>query len=304
MKISVALCTLNGGPYLDEQLASIAAQIRLPDEMVICDDGSTDNTLSILERFAENAVFAVRIVRNKCNLGVIANFQQAVSLCQGELTALADQDDVWLPDKLKNAEQALISSPHPEKTLYCTRLHYVDKALQTLGFSSIPANTGFSNAVVENSATGCSVVFGNDIKNRFLQAHSTDMLMHDWWLYLLATAFGDVVYDPRPGLLYRQHVSNVAGWQPRPKKLWHRLKSLTQRLKTGSKGMDSLNQAARFIVAYDDLVPDKTALVKRLVKSRQQNIFRRFFYSLKPGVARNNIFENIGLRIMIFMGWH
>lgn len=304
MKISIALCTYNGERFLDEQLASITGQTRQPDELVICDDCSTDNTLLILERFEKTAAFPVRIVRNQNNLGVIANFRQAIALCKYEMTALADQDDVWLPDKLKNAEQILLSAKHPQKTLYCTRLQYVDATLATLQLSSIPADTDFYNAVVENSATGCSVVFGDEIKHRFLQAQSNAMVMHDWWLYLVATAFGTVIYDSRPGLLYRQHLSNVAGWQPRPTKLWHRYKSLRQRLKTGNAGMDSLNQAERFIDTYKDLAPAKAGLVRHLIKLRNQNVLKRFFYALRPGVRRNNLAENVGLRIMILMGWH
>lgn len=304
MKISIALCTYNGESYLDEQLSSIARQTRQPDELVVFDDCSTDNTWLILERFEKNVTFQIRLVRNQKNLGVIANFQQAIALCSHEMTALADQDDVWLPDKLKNAEKILLSTSNPQKTLYCTRLQYVDTNLTTLGFSSIPADTHFSNAVVENSATGCSVVFGNEIKHKFLQAKSTDMVMHDWWLYLVATAFGDVVYDPRPSLLYRQHLSNVAGWKPRPSKLWHRYKSLRQRLEAGTVGMDSLNQAARFIEAYKDLPPAKAELVSHLIKLRHVNILKRFFYALSPSVRRNNFMENLGLRIMILMGWH
>jgi len=304
MKISIALCTYNGERYLGEQLASIAAQSRQPDELVVCDDGSTDDTLIILNRFAKDANFSVRIVQNKMNLGVVANFQQAVSLCSGQLTALSDQDDVWLPDKLSHAEQSFSSNGCLEKTLYCTRLKYVDSALIVLGLSSIPSGTAFSNAVVENSATGCTVVFGGQIKRKFLQAQSADMVMHDWWLYLIATGFGNVVYDPRPSLLYRQHVSNVAGWQPRSKKLWLRFKSMRQRLDAGAVGMDSLNQATRFIKAYDDLTPDKAALVNSLVKLRCENIFTRFRYALSPGVRRNNALENFGLRIMLLMGWH
>jgi len=304
MKISIALCTYNGERYLAEQLASITAQTRQPDELVVCDDGSTDGTLAILDQFAKDAGFSVRIVQNKNNLGVIANFLQAIGLCESELTALADQDDVWLPDKLSRAEQAFSTNSCPEKTLYCTRLEYVDATLAALGLSSVPANRDFSNAVVENSATGCSVVFGSEIKRKLLQAKSSDMVMHDWWLYLVATAFGKVVYDPRPGLLYRQHLSNVAGWQPRPKKLWARYKSLRQRLRGGTTGMDSLNQATRFIKAYDDLAPDKVELVNHLVNLRHANIFSRFIYALKPGIKRNNFMENVGLRIMLLMGWH
>ncbi|MGH8050048.1 MAG: glycosyltransferase family 2 protein [Arenimonas sp.] len=304
MKISIALCTYNGERFLDEQLASIAGQTRPPDEVVISDDCSTDNTWSILERFEKAAAFPVRIVRNQTNRGVIANFQQTIALCSHEMTALADQDDIWLPDKLKNAERILLSVKNPQETLYCTRLQYVDSTLAMLGLSSIPADTNFSNAVVENSATGCSVVFGNEIKHIFLRAKSTDMVMHDWWLYLVATAFGTVIYDAYPSLLYRQHLSNVTGWQPRSKKLWRRYTSLRQRLNAGTTGMDSLNQAARFIDTYKDLAPAKAELVRHLIKLRDQNIMKRFFYALNPGVKRNHFAENVGLRIMILMGWH
>lgn len=304
MKISVALCTFNGARFLDEQLASIAAQTRQPDELVVCDDASSDGTRDILDRFAISASFPVRIIVNDSNRGVITNFRQAIALCTGELTALADQDDVWLPDKLERAEAALMSSINIGTTLYCTKLQYVDSRLKPLGLSITPHNTGFSNAVVENSATGCSVVFGREIKKRFLEAQPADMVMHDWWLYLLATAFGSVIYDSQHGLLYRQHDSNAAGWQPRPSKLWNRMHLLRRRLLAGREGMDSLNQALRFVNSYPDIDGKKREIVDELVKLRQAGFARRLNYLRSPKVARNDALENLGLKIMILMGWH
>ena len=304
MNISIALCTYNGARFLREQLASIAAQSRLPDELVVCDDGSTDETLSLVERISRQSSFPVRVVRNPANLGVAANFQQAIGLCQSELTALADQDDVWLPDKLARAEQALLASKHPAQSLYCSRLQYVDANLAPVGYSSLPAHIDFSNALVENSATGCSIVFGSDIKRRFLEADASRMLMHDWWLYLVATAFGEVVYDPVASILYRQHSHNVAGWEPRPTKLWHRYQSLRVRLRAGSEGMDSLNQASRFIDSYSDLSTDKRDLVRDLLRLRQASFLERIPETIRLKVKRNNAFENFGLRVMLLMGWH
>ncbi|MBC7931137.1 MAG: glycosyltransferase, partial [Rubrivivax sp.] len=96
-RLSIAMCTYDGGRYLAEQLASIAAQTRAPDELVVCDDRSRDETTSIVRRFAETAPFPVRLYVNEQNLGSTRNFEKAIGLCEGELIALSDQDDVWLP---------------------------------------------------------------------------------------------------------------------------------------------------------------------------------------------------------------
>jgi glycosyltransferase involved in cell wall biosynthesis len=99
--VSVALCTYNGARFLDEQLASLAAQTWRPLELVVCDDRSTDSTLAILAKFASTASFPVRIVQNGAWLGYKSNFKKAACLCQGELITFCDQDDIWLPTKLE-----------------------------------------------------------------------------------------------------------------------------------------------------------------------------------------------------------
>jgi glycosyltransferase involved in cell wall biosynthesis len=103
LKLSVAMATYNGERFLEEQLFSIARQIRLPDEMVVSDDGSNDGTIDILERFATSAPFPVRVYRNIKPLGYGDNFLKAASLCHGDLIAFSDQDDVWLENKLANS---------------------------------------------------------------------------------------------------------------------------------------------------------------------------------------------------------
>ena len=100
LRISIALCTYNGERYLREQLNSIVAQLRLPEEVVVCDDDSSDSTRDILVSFAAAAPFKVRIERNLRRLGPTANFERAIRLCTGELIALCDQDDIWRPEKL------------------------------------------------------------------------------------------------------------------------------------------------------------------------------------------------------------
>lgn len=105
MKISVALATYNGAEFIAEQLESVNAQTRPPDELIVVDDRSTDNTLEIIAEFATRARFPVSVHRNEHNIGYTTSFLSAASLCNGEWIAFCDQDDVWLPEKLATVER-------------------------------------------------------------------------------------------------------------------------------------------------------------------------------------------------------
>ena len=100
MKVSVAMTTFNGGLYLQEQLDSIRRQSLLPEELIVCDDGSSDETLDIVRRFATEAPFKVIVDAHGERLGYNRNFVRAIGHCTGEIVALCDQDDVWESGKL------------------------------------------------------------------------------------------------------------------------------------------------------------------------------------------------------------
>jgi glycosyltransferase involved in cell wall biosynthesis len=110
-KISIPLCTYNGERFLPQQLASIVQQTRLPDELIVCDDGSSDQTVRITRDFAASASFPVRISKND-NLGFVANFERAIRLCGGDRITLCDQDDIWYPNRFERTEQEF--NAHPE----------------------------------------------------------------------------------------------------------------------------------------------------------------------------------------------
>src|SRR5687767_9778204 len=124
------MCTYNGGRFVAEQLASLSAQTRLPDELVVCDDGSTDSTVDVINEFAVSAPFPVRAHVNETNLGSTKNYEKAIRFCAGDLIALADQDDVWLPAKLARIEQAFARSPGVG--LVFSDAEAVDEGLQPL----------------------------------------------------------------------------------------------------------------------------------------------------------------------------
>ncbi len=130
-KISIALCTYNGEQFLGRQLASIQQQTRAPDELVVCDDCSTDRTLEILQEFAASAAFPVRITRNEQNLGFVANFERAIRLCLGDLVALCDQDDIWYPTRLERSLQEFTT--HPEVGFIFSDADIIDHQDQLTG---------------------------------------------------------------------------------------------------------------------------------------------------------------------------
>src|SRR5262245_39518929 len=101
ISVSIAMATCNGEKYIRRQLDSLAAQKQIPAELVIADDKSEDNTISIIDGFAKTAPFPVRVYRNETRLGYRANFMRAAGLCQSELIGFCDQDDNWYPQKIE-----------------------------------------------------------------------------------------------------------------------------------------------------------------------------------------------------------
>ena len=127
MKISVAMCTFNGASFVRDQLDSMLRQTRTPDELVICDDRSEDDTVAILEAWRQAAPFPVTIEVNPERLGSTGNFAKAIAMCGGDVIALSDQDDVWLDHKLAEAESAF--SSNADLGLWFTDALLVDETL-------------------------------------------------------------------------------------------------------------------------------------------------------------------------------
>ena len=133
LKVSVAMCTYNGERYVEEQLMSFAAQTRLPDEIVICDDGSADDTIKIASEISEHLPFPVRIYENSENLGVTKNFEKALQLCVGDIIFFSDQDDILMPEKIETIIEEFRNEPDIGYVFSDARI--VDEALHPLGYT-------------------------------------------------------------------------------------------------------------------------------------------------------------------------
>lgn len=218
--LSVALCTCNSALYLQEQLDSLAGQTRQPDELVVYDDGSTDDTRTILKAFARNAPFPVVINWNDRNMGPTANFQQAIDLCQGELIALCDHDDVWHPAKLARCEAGFFERPEPG-LVYCDG-NMVDGALVSMGYRlskalgytrrewrEVRRDQLFDLLLRRPRIAGVTLLFSGRFKE-FISPIPSEWF-HDEWISTLVSALAPVRYIDEPLLEYRRHGGNVFG---------------------------------------------------------------------------------------------
>ncbi len=133
LRVSIAMCTYNGARFLSEQLESFAAQTRIPDELVVCDDGSTDDTVSLIASYAKTVGFPVRLIRNSQKLGPAKNFEKAIGLCEGEIIILSDQDDIWLSRKIETLVEAF--AKHPKAVYAFSDAELVDEKGRPLGHS-------------------------------------------------------------------------------------------------------------------------------------------------------------------------
>jgi glycosyltransferase involved in cell wall biosynthesis len=221
------MCTYNGAQYVQEQLASIAAQTRTPDELVICDDASADNTVRVLEEFAATAPFPVRLYLNEQRLGSTENFGRAIGLCTGDAIALADQDDVWLAEKLERIEACFASAPRAG--LVFTDGEVVDEGLRSLersvwqlvGFDErerklFEEGKAFGVLLEHNVVTGAAMAFRSVFRDLVLPipsalVHDGWKMIHDGWIALIISAVADLAYIPAPLFKYRQHEQQQIG---------------------------------------------------------------------------------------------
>lgn len=223
MRIAVALCTYNGEAHLREQLRSILAQSRLPDELVVTDDASDDDTMSILDRELRDAPFAVDCERNTTTIGVAANFAATLARCHADVIALADQDDIWAPHRLAAGCSPFASD---DVTATFSDAVLIDDAGRARP-SSLWAKHGIGKRAHRrlagggvwrqmlrwNCVTGATLAIRRDVLDTALPIPADTL--HDEWLAIVAAGLGDVVAVPERLVSYRVHSGSALGLPPR-----------------------------------------------------------------------------------------
>jgi glycosyltransferase involved in cell wall biosynthesis len=209
MRVVVVMSTYRGEQFISEQVRSILEQLPADGLLLVRDDGSDDGTVDRLKAIRDPRIR----VDSGPNLGFVRSFFALLASIpqDAQVAMLSDQDDVWLPGKIDRAVQQLRGRADP--VLYCSRLQMVDESLRPLGLSlGWPRGASFANALAENIVTGCTVALNRPALDLVLRlGNPLRIHFHDWWMYLVISAFGTVITDPQPTVLYRQHGGNVVG---------------------------------------------------------------------------------------------
>ncbi|WP_163336853.1 glycosyltransferase [Desulfopila sp. IMCC35008] len=210
-KISIALATYNGAYFIREQLESFVAQTRLPDELVVCDDCSSDSTLFIVQQFAYIAPFQVKIIANEYNIGYANNFSKALSYCTGDIVLPSDQDDVWLPTKLLQVEEYF--QEHTEIHLLIHDILFCKSNLTPIGQTKIERmRRNFD--LQKDYVVGMASAIRGDFLRLCLPIPDIKGLSHDKWLHMCAqTLFVKTIINEVLAL-HRRHGANSTTGSP------------------------------------------------------------------------------------------
>lgn len=202
------MATYNGAKYLRQQLESLVAQTCAPDQLVICDDGSTDGTMDILYEFRQSAPFEVQIVRNCENLGYVRNFEKALSLCSRDIIFLSDQDDLWFPTKLEIMSERMEEDPALQ-VLQCDMV-LTDADLNPSPYTQL-GNIRAAGVSSDAFVTGC----GTALRREWLAVcfpFPYELCGHDNWIHRLAVALQTRGLIEAPLQHFRRHGNNTSSW--------------------------------------------------------------------------------------------
>ena len=306
-RVLILLSTYNGAAYLHQQLQSLSAQTHTDWIVYWRDDGSSDGTVGIMSEFAAT-VGDHRFVRVSEPTGRLWPTASFIALLQAALPAMgaadcvafADQDDVWLPDKLARGVKALAGADVKAPTLYCARLAVVDANLRLSRATTITQRgAGFPAALTQNIATGCTVMLNGSAAKLIASSVLPCGTFHDWWSYLLVTAAGGrVLVDETVVALYRQHGSNFVGV---PASQSRRAVAALERGPIAF--MNLLRQHVQALVSRPDLVTEHNyRVLMRIHDALQANVLKKLAALCLPGLRRQGRLETLLFRIWFLIG--
>jgi glycosyltransferase involved in cell wall biosynthesis len=293
------VCTYNGARFLPEQLESFRQQTLQPDELIISDDCSTDETVKLIEDFAKVASFSVQLKVNQQNLGSTKNFERTIERCAGNLIFLADQDDVWLPQKIARIVEEF--EKKPDVGLFFSDAELVNENLEPLKqnlwhftFDAKAQKRWLSEKIFEtllwqNVVTGATAAFRAEFKAAFLPIpNDVPNLIHDAWIALVIADYAKIEFINECLIKYRQHSGQQLGvnFQSRQKK------NYSEREKSYAETIAFLrNEKLRLarLKEFFDILPRVARqhhTIEKFIVEKQQLIEH---YEVRKNLPRNRI---------------
>ncbi|MEK3790941.1 glycosyltransferase family 2 protein [Paenibacillus sp. FSL R7-0204] len=305
MHVKVLLSTFNGEEYIAEQIESILNQDYKDLSLLIRDDGSLDNTVEKIQYFTLKYPERVKLIKGH-NIGVINSFRFLLEEAENghSFYSFCDQDDVWLPHKVETAVNTLNKQVETEPLMHFTSTYLTDSKLGVIKVWPSPPtkNLFFYNALIENIAVGTTITINKVAREMLLTKNPVEknIIMHDWWFYLCISALGEVIYDPSPSVLYRQHERNLIGGNKSLRDLILR----KYRSFSSNKGSRILyHQALEFWKCYENEVKGDVKEQLKLFLEPRNNILKRLIYLKKSRLHRQGIIENVWFKFLVVIGY-
>ncbi len=314
--LQVLLSTYNGEKYILQQLDSIFAQRYDQLKVLIRDDGSRDQTLSIIRQYMEQYPDQIELIMGE-NVGVVRSFWTLMEQAdqQAEYFCFCDQDDVWMPDKIAHAIEQLSQLEHEVQdtgeensvlpAMMCTATQLTDEELQpTVIWPGMPSRPpSFYNALFQNIAVGATLSFNRNALQLILSVsvNTERILMHDWWFYLAISCFGRVYFDPNPSIYYRQHASNAVGGEA----TWiQKLKKKLGSFKKHNNNQLLVEQAKEFYRLYGEQITDVQMLeqLQAFIAPRPR-FMDKLRYVNQCKLYRQSLAETLLFRFLILIGY-
>lgn len=300
--VAIILCTYNGEEYLEEQLDSIVNQTFKNWVIIASDDCSNDRTIDILKTYqATLGEEKLKIITGP-KKGFAWNFLSALRLCHDDFDyyAFSDQDDIWLKDKLEQGINLLNIRDSSRPAIHCGRTFLINEAGYTYGKSYLfRRRPSFENALMQNIAGGNTMLINKAAKKLIdLTPTSCKVISHDWWVYILITGCGgEVIYDPIPRVLYRQHERNIIGSNTSVLSKISRIKKLFdgQFRKWNQYNINALS------FFENNLQARSKKIYISFNEVRNSNLPLRFYHFFKAGFYRQTLSGNIALLVGVLL---
>ncbi len=273
-KLSLAMATFNGEKYLREQLDSIYSQSLVPDEIVVVDDCSCDNTKDILKEYHQKC--GLKYYINDINLGVNKNFEKAISYCTGEFVALSDQDDIWMPYKLEKSYKKLQLIEGNEPSLVSSAVIIVDADLNVLSEpKQLKDSHSFAATLLGHHSQGCTLIMNRALIDYILPIPNDSRLLFDVYIGITAAMIGNKYNISEPLMYYRIHSSNAI-FRVNTNKV-----SLSKRIKNNMKNRFPLlitegrlyNMSVIATYQSKNFIAERKSLYNRLLALRNNGYF-------------------------------
>lgn len=284
--------------WLEQQLASVWSQVGVEVSVLVRDDGSPDDTADRVEALLRGR--PGRLVRGT-NVGPARSFLLALRDADptASCTALCDQDDVWAAHKLRRAVEVLSGLPSP--AMYSARVELVDERLRTRGVHPLHRRGhSFANALVQNAATGCTIVLDRAAVLLVSKVEPRAVVMHDAWLYLVLTGCGTSYYDPQVVVRYRQHDANVVGVAATPWLRW--TGRLRRHLRSGRRRVHTEQDRELRRLHLDDLTDEARSLLDRHLAAADGRWLRRLRWAALGPPHRQDVASDLVYRGLFALG--